>query len=429
MVGNVIVGQSGGPTSVINSSLVGVYKTAKDRGANKVYGMLHGIKGLLDGQYVDLSEHIKTTLDIDLLKRTPSSFLGSCRYKLPEICDNKEVYEQIFAKLKELEISAFFYIGGNDKIFKILNDLDIKYFFYIGGNDSMDTIKKLSDYAILINSDIKFMGVPKTIDNDLAITDHTPGYGSAAKFIAASLKEIIRDGLVYDYPTITIVEIMGRNAGWLTAAAALSRSDDCEGVDMIYLPEKVFDIADFMEQVKKRSATGKSLVIAVSEGIKVADGRYVFELADHVEFVDAFGHKQLAGSAKFLADKIGSELGIKTRALEFSTLQRCAAHMTSRTDITEAFQVGGAAVKAAFEGETGKVVVLKRVSDDPYICITETHDVHKIANIEKKIPLEWITDDAYVTDDLIHYIRPLIQAELSPIMVDGLPRHLRLGDE
>ena len=408
MVGNVIVGQSGGPTSVINSSLVGVYKTAKDRGANKVYGMLHGIKGLLDGQYVDLSEHIKTTLDIDLLKRTPSSFLGSCRYKLPEICDNKEVYEQIFAKLKELEISAFFYIGGND---------------------SMDTIKKLSDYAILINSDIKFMGVPKTIDNDLAITDHTPGYGSAAKFIAASLKEIIRDGLVYDYPTITIVEIMGRNAGWLTAAAALSRSDDCEGVDMIYLPEKVFDIADFMEQVKKRSATGKSLVIADSEGIKVADGRYVFELADHVEFVDAFGHKQLAGSAKFLADKIGSELGIKTRALEFSTLQRCAAHMTSRTDITEAFQVGGAAVKAAFEGETGKVVVLKRVSDDPYICITETHDVHKIANIEKKIPLEWITDDAYVTDDLIHYIRPLIQAELSPIMVDGLPRHLRLGDE
>ena len=408
MVGNVIVGQSGGPTSVINSSLVGVYKTAKDRGANKGYGMLHGIKGLLDGQYVDLSEHIKTTLDIDLLKRTPSSFLGSCRYKLPEICDNKEVYEQIFAKLKELEISAFFYIGGND---------------------SMDTIKKLSDYAILINSDIKFMGVPKTIDNDLAITDHTPGYGSAAKFIAASLKEIIRDGLVYDYPTITIVEIMGRNAGWLTAAAALSRSDDCEGVDMIYLPEKVFDIADFMEQVKKRSATGKSLVIAVSEGIKVADGRYVFELADHVEFVDAFGHKQLAGSAKFLADKIGSELGIKTRALEFSTLQRCAAHMTSRTDITEAFQVGGAAVKAAFEGETGKVVVLKRVSDDPYICITETHDVHKIANIEKKIPLEWITDDAYVTDDLIHYIRPLIQAELSPIMVDGLPRHLRLGDE
>lgn len=406
MVGNVIVGQSGGPTSVINSSLVGVYKTAKDRGAKKVYGMLHGIKGLLDGQYVDLSEHIKTTLDIDLLKRTPSSYLGSCRFKLPEICDDRDLY---------------------DKIFKVLNDLEITAFFYIGGNDSMDTIKKLSDYAILINSDIKFMGVPKTIDNDLAITDHTPGYGSAAKYIAATMKEIIRDGVVYDYPTITIVEIMGRNAGWLTAAAALSKGEDCEGVDLIYLPEIAFDIDKFMARVKELSAQKRSLVIAISEGIKVADGRYVFELTDHVEYVDAFGHKQLQGSAKFLADKIGSELGIKTRSLEFSTMQRCAAHMTSRVDITEAFQVGGAAVKAAFEGETGKVIVLKRISDDPYMCITECQDVHKIANIEKKVPLEWITENDYVTDDLISYIKPLIQAELTPIMVDGLPRHLRLN--
>ncbi len=406
MVGNVIVGQSGGPTSVINSSLVGVYKTAKDRGAKKVYGMLHGIKGLLDGQYVDLSEHIKTTLDIDLLKRTPSSYLGSCRFKLPEICDDRDLY---------------------DRIFKVLNDLEITAFFYIGGNDSMDTIKKLSDYAILINSDIKFMGVPKTIDNDLAITDHTPGYGSAAKYIAASMKEIIRDGVVYDYPTITIVEIMGRNAGWLTAAAALAKGEDCEGVDLIYLPEIAFDIDKFMARVKELSAQKRSLVIAISEGIKVADGRYVFELTDHVEYVDAFGHKQLQGSAKFLADKIGSELGIKTRSLEFSTMQRCAAHMTSRVDITEAFQVGGAAVKAAFEGETGKVIVLKRISDDPYMCITECQDVHKIANIEKKVPLEWITENDYVTDDLINYIKPLIQAELTPIMVDGLPRHLRLN--
>ena len=400
MDGNVIVGQSGGPTSVSNSSLAGVYKTAIDRGAKKVYGMLHGIKGLLDGQYVDLSEKINSTMDIDLLKRTPSSYLGSCRYKLPEISEDRETF---------------------DKIFKILDDLDIKYFFYIGGNDSMDTIKKLSDYAIVTGSDIKFMGVPKTIDNDLAVTDHTPGFGSAAKFIAATMKEIIRDGLVYDYPTVTIVEIMGRNAGWLTAAAALAKSDDCEGVDLIYLPEKVFDIDHFMARVKEIAAKGRSMVIAVSEGIKVADGRYVFELSEHVEFVDAFGHKQLAGSAKFLANKIGAELGIKTRAIELSTLQRCAAH------ITEAYNVGGAAVKAAFEGETGKVVVLKRVSDDPYMCITETNDVHQIANIEKKVPLEWITDDDFVTDDLIHYIRPLIQAELSPIMVDGLPRHLNIN--
>ncbi|MCM1184504.1 MAG: 6-phosphofructokinase [Roseburia sp.] len=407
MHGNVIVGQSGGPTSVINSSLVGVFKTARDRGAGKVYGMLHGVKGLLDRQYVDLSEHIRSDLDIDLLKRTPSSFLGSCRYKLPEIRDGREIY---------------------DKIFEILEELNIEAFFYIGGNDSMDTIKKLSDYAILISSDIKFMGVPKTIDNDLACTDHTPGYGSAAKYIASVTKEIIRDGLVYDYPTITILEIMGRNAGWLTAATALAAGEDCEGVDMIFLPEVAFDIDVFMEKVKKLCQNKRSVVIAVSEGIKVADGRYVFELKDHVEFVDAFGHKQLQGAAKFLADKVGSEFGVKTRAIELSTLQRCASHMTSRVDITEAFQVGGAAVKAAFEGDTGKVIVLDRVSEDPYICTTGTQDVHKIANIEKKVPLEWITrDNTYVSDELIHYIRPLIQAELSPVMVDGLPRHLRLN--
>ena len=380
MTGNVIVGQSGGPTAVINSSLAGVFKTAKDRGAEKVYGMLHGVKGLLDRQYVELSDRLKSTLDIDLLKRTPSSFLGSCRYKLPEIKGNFETYE---------------------KIFEILDELDVKYFFYIGGNDSMDTIKKLSDFAIISGSDIKFMGVPKTIDNDLAVTDHTPGFGSAAKFIAATMKEIVRDGLVYDYPTITIVEIMGRNAGWLTAAAALAKGEDCRGVDLIYLPEKVFDIDHFMSRVKEVAQEGRSMVIAISEGIKVADGRYVFELSDHVEYIDAFGHKQLAGSAKFLANKIGGELGVKTRAIELSTLQRCAAHMTSRTDITEAFNVGGAAVKAAFEGESGKVVVLKRVSEDPYMCITDTHDVHQIANIEKKVPLEWITDDDFVTEELV----------------------------
>lgn len=407
MIKNVIVGQSGGPTAVINSSLVGVYKTAKDRGANKVYGMLYGIQGLLDGKYVDLSEHIKSDLDIELLKRTPSSFLGSCRYKLPEIGENRELY---------------------DKIFKILEDLEISAFFYIGGNDSMDTIKKLSDYAILINSDIKFMGVPKTIDNDLAVTDHTPGFGSAAKFIGSVTKEIIRDGLVYDRDNVTIIEIMGRNAGWLTSAAALARCEDCEGVDLLYLPEVPFDVNSFVEKVKEIQKKKKSVVIAISEGIKLSDGRYVFELTDHVEFVDAFGHKQLTGSAKFLADTISRELGCKTRAIEFNLMQRCASHITSRVDITEAFQVGGAAVKAAFEGETGKVVILKRVSDDPYICVTDIYDVHKIANIEKKVPLEWISEDGtYVKQELLNYIRPLIQAELTPIMSDGMPSHLNLN--
>ncbi len=403
---NVIVGQSGGPTSVINSSLLGVFKTAKDLNVGKVYGMVHGIKGLLDKDVVDLSEHIKNDLDMDLLKRTPSSFLGSCRYKLPEIEGNEKVYE---------------------KIFKILDELKIYAFFYIGGNDSMDTIKKLSDYGKMNNSPIRFMGVPKTIDNDLAITDHTPGFGSAAKYIAATMKEIICDGLVYDYPVVTIVEIMGRNAGWLTAASALAKGEDCQGVDMIFLPERDFDIDLFLKKTGDMLKENRSLVIAVSEGIKVKDGRYVCELSDHVDYVDSFGHKQLSGTARYLAGRVANTFNVKTRAIELSSLQRCAAHMTSRIDVTEAFNTGGAAVKAAFEGMTGHVITLKRVSEDPYMCITEPADVHFIANIEKKVPLEWINEDGtYVKNELIHYIRPLIQAEIAPLWVDGLPRHLKL---
>ena len=403
---NVIVGQSGGPTSVINSSLLGVFKTAKDRGADIVYGMVHGIKGLLDRDIVDLSAQIKTDLDMDLLKRTPSSFLGSCRYKLPEIEGNEETYE---------------------KIFEILNELDIYAFFYIGGNDSMDTIKKLTDYGNKIGSPIRFIGVPKTIDNDLAITDHTPGFGSAAKYIAATTKEIIRDGLVYDYPVVSVIEIMGRNAGWLTAAAALSKGEDCEGVDLIYMPETVFDVDSFIKKVGELLKEERSIVIAVSEGIKVADGRYVCELADHIDYVDAFGHKQLAGTARYLTGEISKRFKVKTRAIELSSLQRCAAHVTSRIDVTEAFNAGGAAVKLAFEGATGQVITLQRVSEDPYMCITEPADVHFIANVEKKVPREWINEDGtYVTPELVHYIRPLIQAEIAPLWVDGLPRHLKL---
>ena len=403
---NVIVGQSGGPTSVINSSLLGVFKTAKDRGADIVYGMVHGIKGLLDRDIVDLSAQIKTDLDMDLLKRTPSSFLGSCRYKLPDIEGNEDTYE---------------------KIFEILNELEIYAFFYIGGHDSMDTIKKLTDYGEKIGSSIRFIGVPKTIDNDLAITDHTPGFGSAAKYIAATTKEIIRDGLVYDYPVVSVIEIMGRNAGWLTAAAALSKGEDCEGVDLIYMPETVFDVDKFIEKVGELLKEERSIVIAVSEGIKVADGRYVCELADHIDYVDAFGHKQLAGTARYLTGEISKRFKVKTRAIELSSLQRCAAHVTSRIDITEAFNAGGAAVKLAFEGKTGQVITLQRVSEDPYMCITEPADVHFIANVEKKVPREWINEDGtYVTPALVHYIRPLIQAEIAPLWVDGLPRHLKL---
>jgi len=409
MVGNVIVGQSGGPTAVINSSLAGVYKTAKDLGAGKVYGMRYGIQGFLEKNIVDMDEKIRSDLDLELLKRTPSAFLGSCRYKLPDICDDRELYDKIFEILEEYEITAFFYIGGND---------------------SMDTIKKLSDYAILINSDIRFMGVPKTIDNDLAVTDHTPGYGSAAKFIASVTKEVIRDGLVYDVKNVTVIEIMGRNAGWLTGAAALAKCEDCEGVDLLYLPELPFDVESFLAKVGKLLEQKKTVVVAVSEGIKTAEGKYVFELTSHTEYVDAFGHKQLSGTARYLSTLISEKFGCKSRAIELATMQRCAGHLTSRVDITEAYQVGGSAVKAAFDGDTGKVVILKRVSEDPYICTTDLYDVHKIANIEKKVPLEWITNDGtYVSQKLVNYIKPLIQAELTPIMITGQPRHLVIDME
>ena len=406
MKGNVIVGQSGGPTAAINSSLAGVYRTAKDRGAQKVYGMLHGIQGLLQERYIDLSDYIKSDLDSELLKRTPAAFLGSCRFKLPEIHEDKEVYEKIFAILEKHNIEAFIYIGGND---------------------SMDTIKKLSDYAIVTGHPTRFIGCPKTIDNDLALTDHTPGYGSAAKYIGTSVKEIIRDSFCLEYKNglVSIVEIMGRNAGWLTGAAALAKGEDCPGPDLIYLPELTFDIEAFGNKVKDLLSQKPAVVVAVSEGIRLADGRYVCELGQSTDFVDAFGHKQLSGTANYLASYIAGEIGCKTRAIELSTLQRSASHCASRIDILEASQVGGAAVKAADEGDSGKMVVLNRISDDPYQCGTEVKDVHKIANDEKLVPREWVNEEGtYVTDEFVNYVRPLIQGDVSPIMVDGIPRHL-----
>ena len=406
MKGNVIVGQSGGPTAAINSSLAGVYRTAKDRGAQKVYGMLNGIQGLLQERYIDLSDYIKSDLDSELLKRTPAAFLGSCRFKLPEIHEDKEVYEKIFAILEKHNIEAFIYIGGND---------------------SMDTIKKLSDYAIVTGHPTRFIGCPKTIDNDLALTDHTPGYGSAAKYIGTSVKEIIRDSFCLEYKNglVSIVEIMGRNAGWLTGAAALAKGEDCPGPDLIYLPELTFDIEAFGNKVKDLLSQKPAVVVAVSEGIRLADGRYVCDLGQSTDFVDAFGHKQLSGTANYLASYIAGEIGCKTRAIELSTLQRSASHCASRIDILEASQVGGAAVKAADEGDSGKMVVLNRISDDPYQCGTEVKDVHKIANDEKLVPREWVNaEGTYVTDEFVNYVRPLIQGDVSPIMVDGIPRHL-----
>jgi 6-phosphofructokinase 1 len=407
MKGNAIVGQSGGPTAVINSSLAGVYKSAKEKGANHVYGMKYGIQGLLDETYINLDDYFHSDIELELLKRTPSSYLGSCRYRLPEYNVQPEVYE---------------------KIFGILNKLNIEYFFYIGGNDSMDTIKKLSDYGTSIGSSIRFIGVPKTIDNDLEATDHTPGFGSAAKFIAATTKEVIRDSLVYDQKNVTIIEIMGRNVGWLTGASALAASSDCEGPDMIYLPELAFDVEDFIHKVNELQKTKKAIVVAISEGIRLADGRYVCELVERNSFTDQFGHAMLSGAANILATKLAKEVGCKTRAIELSTLQRCASHMASLVDINEAYQVGVDAVNAANQGETGKMVVLKRVSNHPYQCTTDTFDIHQIANMEKKVPMSWINaEQAGVTKEFIDYVNPLIQEELAPIMIGGLPRHLNVN--
>lgn len=401
---NAIVGQSGGPTSVINASLAGVFQACQMRGAQHVYGMLHGIQGLLEEKVCDLSERLKSFLNIELLKRTPSSFLGSCRYKLPDPEEDEATYQKLFAILKKL---------------------DIQWFFYIGGNDSMDTINKLARYGKQIGSGIRFMGVPKTIDNDLMHTDHTPGYGSAAKYIGVVMKEIIRDATVYGTNFVTIVEVMGRNAGWLTAAAALARGEDCEGVDLICLPELPFHTDRFLAKVERMQKERASVVIAVSEGVKLPDGRFVCELSDDHRTRDAFGHINLTGTARYLSNLVARNLPTRTRAVELSILQRCGGHLASRTDITEAFQVGGAAAKAAFEGETGKMVALKRLSNDPYQCTTELVDINDVANYEKKVPVEWINDTRTdMLPEFLAYARPLIQAELTPIYINGLTQHI-----
>lgn len=407
MKGNVIVGQSGGPTAAINASLAGVYCQAKECGAKKIYGMCNGIQGLLEEKFIDLSDYVKNDLDVELLKRTPAAFLGSCRYKLPKIAGNEDTY---------------------DRIFEILRKLNIEVFIYTGGNDSMDTIKQLSDYAAIIGEkEMKFVGCPKTIDNDLALTDHTPGYGSAAKYIGTSVKEIAQDAGCFEYKNgfVTVIEIMGRNAGWLTAAAALAKDEDCTGADLIYLPEIPFDMDKFREKLEELLAEKSTVIVAVSEGIKLADGRYVCELGANSDAVDAFGHKQLTGTANYLASWIAGEFGCKARAVEFSTLQRCASHCASLIDITEGFEAGRAAVKAGDDGETGVMIVFLRISENPYASRTEVKDISQIANEERTVPRAWVNEDGtYVTDKYLQYVRPLIQGELSPVMVNGMPRHL-----
>lgn len=404
---NLIVGQSGGPTSVINASLAGVYEEAKRLGYNHVYGMINGIEGLLEENIVDLDKYLADKKNLELLKRTPSSYLQTCRFKLGTYVDHPDIYE---------------------KIFDILDKYDIDSFIYIGGNDSMDTVENLSDYAIINKRRQNFIGVPKTIDNDLPITDHCPGFGSAAKYIATSIREIVRDSVCYGvkHSTVAIVEVMGRHAGWLTASAALAKSDDCEGVDAIFLPEVPLDLDKFVDKVRLLAKKKPAIVIVVSEGIKTTGGEFVCEMGKDDVGVDAFGHKQLNGCADVLANLIKEKTGLKTRPIILSSLQRAAAHVASLTDLREAEKVGKHGAKLAFNGETGKMVIMKRVNNNPYkIKYSSFNNIHDIANLEKKVPLEWIDqENNYVKDELIDYIRPLIMGEVKQYYKNGVPEHL-----
>lgn len=407
-MGNIIIGQSGGPTAAINASLAGAYCEGIKNPNTRVYGMLGGVKGLIDGRYVDLSDYIKTEYDAGILKQTPSSALGSCRYKLPDIKNGEEVYVKIFA---------------------ILEKLDIKHFVYIGGNDSMDTIAKLSAYAEEKGSDISFMGVPKTVDNDLALTDHTPGFGSAAKYIAATVKEIICDSSVYDIKSVTVVEIMGRNAGWLTAASILSKGDDCCGPDMIYLPERSFDLEKCLLKTEELLKRKNTVVIAVSEALRDADGEYITKGGSVYAGLDDFGHKIMSGTGQFLAGYIGKKLGVKARGIELNTPQRAAAHFLSKQDIEEAYEAGRAAVAASLSGRTAEMTVIIRENDEPYSYRTETADITSVANKEKTVPAEWIINDgSYVSDDFVRYCRPLINGEVGIEMKNGLPVHMKINE-
>ena len=404
---NAIVGQSGGPTAVINASLYGVIYEALNREDvfGNVYGMINGIEGFLHDQLMDMKP-LDASGELELIKTTPGSYLGSCRYKLPEDL-NDAVYPELFKKFEKYNIG---------------------YFFYIGGNDSMDTVSKLSRYAASINSDIRFMGLPKTIDNDLVLTDHTPGFGSAAKYVASTVREIAIDASVYDNKqSVTIVEIMGRHAGWLTAASALARKFENDNPVLIYLPEVAFDQDAFIEKIKSSLETTSNLVVCISEGIHTADGTFICELGSEVG-VDTFGHKMLTGSGKYLENLVKERLGVKVRSVELNVSQRCSSAMLSKADQKEAIASGSFGVTAAIKGETGKMVAFKRQSpltlDADYVLNYATEDVNEICNKEKTVPLEWISEDGSdVTEAFLAYARPLVRGNvLVPTDEDDLPK-------
>ncbi len=403
MKDNCIVAQSGGPTVAINASLAGVIDGVKKSNKfTRVYGAIHGIQGVLDNNFIDLSLMALSKFPlVNTLELSPAMYLGSCRYKLPDFEVDSKPYEIIFDRFEEYQVAAFFYIGGND---------------------SMDTVDKLSKYAKKIGSDVKIVGIPKTIDNDLCHTDHTPGFGSAAKYVASTMLEIAHDTYIYQIPSVVIVEIMGRDAVWLTAASCLARNDYSPAPHLIYLPEVDFDEDQFIEDIKNVLKTSRCVIVAVSEGIHDKDGNYISATS---AVADKFGHAQLSGTGKALESLVKDRMDIKVRSIELNVLQRCAAHISSRTDINESFALGQAAVKYAAEGMTAVMSTIKRVSNDPYQWIIEPENVSLIANQAKTIPLEWITPEKNdVTPEMEAYLRPLIIGEVSLQYKDGLPMYL-----
>ena len=400
--GACIFGQSGGPSSVINASAYGVIKTALDSEyITKVYGANHGIKGVLEDRLLVMDE--EDPKELERLLYTPSSALGSCRYKIadPDVDDT-----------------------DSTRILEIFQKYDVRYFFYNGGNDSMDTCNKISKYMAKVGYDCRVIGVPKTIDNDLFGTDHCPGFASAAKYIATSIMEVYRDCHVYDTGMITIIECMGRHAGWLTAAAELANLSG-EGPDFVYVPEVDFDMDQFLADVTARYEQNKNCMVAVSEGIHYADGSFVSEAKTSA--TDGFGHAQLGGLAAHLAAVVKEKTGAKVRGIELSLLQRCAAHCASGTDIQESFASGKAAVEAALAGETDKMVGFVCTRENGYHCETKLFELSKVANFEQKLPLEWINEAHNgVTKEFVDYCLPLIQGETPMVKENGLPRFCHL---
>ncbi len=399
---NCMVAQSGGPTVAINASLAGVIDGVMRSGKYATcYGSINGILGILNENYLNLTEMIDDEEKLERLKVTPAMYLGSCRHKLPNYKDDDSPYVFIFNQFAKLNIKAFFYIGGND---------------------SMDTVLKLSDYAAKINSDIRIIGIPKTIDNDLCVIDHTPGFGSAAKYIASTMLEVAHDTFIYAVKSVTIVEIMGRDAGWLTASSALARNEYNTAPHLIYLPEVAFDKEQFLNDIREKLKTLNNVIVAVSEGIRDENGDYI---TASKAVADQFGHQQLSGAGKALEFLVKENIGVKVRSVEVNVLQRCAAHMASATDLNESFTLGNKAVSLAGEGITASMVTLERVSNTPYEVRYDHAPIAGIANEAKSIPREWINETGNdITPALYEYLKPLIQGEVSISYKDGIPVYM-----